>query len=79
MQSSWGGEFELIVPEGCGGGSTIEVELPVQSPDVPSAAVGGGAAEPDAIPAANAVDTAEAEEDPDDCYTFKKGQHVEVG
>lgn len=32
VQATWGGEFTVPVPEGCHGGSIIEVELPLPEP-----------------------------------------------
>jgi hypothetical protein len=58
--------FEIICPDGCGGGSTIVVELPASNSEVPPDAP---AAEHDAP--ANAVPA-------DYPYKFKPGQRVEL-
>lgn len=41
VEAAWGGIFEVCVPDGVGGGDTIEVELPMPPPEPPAAAADG--------------------------------------
>jgi len=69
VQATWGGEFEIVVPPGCGPGSTIEIELP-GPPD---------AASDPTEQATGAVEAAAPEPVPEnDGYKFQPGQRVEL-
>jgi len=46
VQAAWGSQFEVVVPPGCGPGSTIEIDLPLPTP---SAAETAAPAEPSSL------------------------------
>jgi hypothetical protein len=77
VQASWGCEFEITVPAGCGPGSTIEIELPL----APEGAVHDALGEPPSELAeqhAKVAAESAAPMDNDDDFKFKRNQRVEV-
>ena len=70
VTTDWGGEFEIVVPDGCNPGETIEVTLPLPAPAAETE-------QPALAPAATTEHTLPPGYNPDD-FLFKPGQRVEL-